>query len=73
MSQVYSKTRLRLVLLLLSALALPFVVGTAGLVYYYLKFARIVQQKLSGERWLVPSRLRGLRGVDLRDTGVSSP
>ena len=57
MSQVYSKTRLRLVLLLLTALALPFVVGTAGLVYYYLKFARIVQQKLSGERWLVPSRL----------------
>jgi penicillin-binding protein 1B len=56
-SQVYSRTRLRIVLLLLTALALPFVAGTVGLVYYYLKFARIVEQRLSGERWLVPSRL----------------
>lgn len=57
MSQVYSKTRLRIVLLLLTLLALPFVVGSAALVFYYLKFSRIVEQKLSGERWLVPSRL----------------
>ena len=57
MSQVYSKKRLRLVLLLLSLAALPLVFGAAGLVYYYLKFGQLVDQRLSGERWLIPSRV----------------
>jgi penicillin-binding protein 1B len=56
-SVVYSKKRLRLVLLLLTLVTLPVVLGAAAAIYYYLKYARIVDQRLSGERWLIPSRL----------------
>src|SRR5262245_44928511 len=71
MSLVYSKKRLRLVLLLLSLVTLPVVVGAAAAIYYYLKYARVVDQRLSGARWLVPSRLYS-RPLQLR-VGMPMP
>ncbi len=55
--QTYSPRRLRVVLILLSLLTLPVVVGTSALVYYYLKFGAMVDRRLQGERWMVPSRV----------------
>ena len=54
---VYSKQRLKLVLVLLSLVTLPFVVGASALIYYYLKFSVMVERRLQGERFQVPSRL----------------
>jgi hypothetical protein len=54
---VYSKQRLRLVLILLTVVTLPFVVGGFTLIYYYLKFSVMVERRLQGERFLVPSRI----------------
>ena len=53
----YSPQRLRLVLLLLTVLTLPLVLGGSVLVYYYLRYSVIVERRLQGERRLVPSRL----------------
>lgn len=53
----YSPRRLKLVLLLLTLVALPLVTGTSVLIYYYLKFSVMVDRRLQGERWMVPSRL----------------
>ncbi|HXB56722.1 MAG TPA: PBP1A family penicillin-binding protein [Vicinamibacteria bacterium] len=54
---VYSPQRLRLVLILLSLVTLPVVVGCSTLIYYYLRFSVLVERRLRGERWMVPSRL----------------
>jgi penicillin-binding protein 1B len=54
---VYSPQRLKLVLLLLTVITLPIVVGTSVLIYYYMRFSVMVERRLHGERWLVPSRL----------------
>jgi penicillin-binding protein 1B len=54
---VYSKQRLRLVLVLLTLVTLPFVVGGFTLIYYYLKFSVMVEKRLQGERFLMPSRI----------------
>jgi penicillin-binding protein 1B len=53
----YSARRLRLVLLLLTLVALPLVFGSAALIYYYVKFSAMVEKRLSGGRWMIPSRL----------------
>jgi len=63
---VYSKQRLRLVLILLTLVTLPFVVGGFTLIYYYLKFSVMVERRLQGERFLVPSRIYA-RPLVLRD------
>jgi penicillin-binding protein 1B len=53
----YSPQRLRLVLILLTAVTLPVVIGCSVLIYYYLKFNVMVDRRLQGERWQVPARL----------------
>ena len=53
----YSPQRLRLVLILLTAVTLPVVIGCSVLIYYYLKFNVMVDKRLQGERWQVPARL----------------
>jgi penicillin-binding protein 1B len=63
---VYSKQRLRLVLVLLSLVTLPFVVGATALIYYYLKFSVMVERRLEGERFQVPSRIYA-RPLTLRE------
>jgi len=56
-SNTYSPKRLRLVLFLLSVVTLPLVVGSSVLIYYYLRYTVIVERRLQGERWMIPSRL----------------
>jgi len=56
-SRTYSPQRFRLVVLLLTLITLPIVVGTSALIYYYMKYAGIVERRLSGERWMAPSRI----------------
>ncbi len=53
----YSTRRLRVVIILLSLVTLPIVVGTSALIYYYLRFSTLVERRLQGERFLVPSRV----------------
>jgi penicillin-binding protein 1B len=53
----YSPQRLRLVLILLTTVTLPVVIGCSVLIYYYLKFNVMVDRRLQGERWQVPARL----------------
>jgi len=53
----YSPQRLRLVLILLTAVTLPVVIGCSVVIYYYLKFNVMVDRRLHGERWQVPARL----------------
>ncbi|HEU0091790.1 MAG TPA: transglycosylase domain-containing protein, partial [Vicinamibacteria bacterium] len=53
----YSPQRLRLVLILLTAVTLPVVIGCSVLIYYYLRFNVMVDRRLQGERWQVPARL----------------
>jgi penicillin-binding protein 1B len=54
---IYSPQRLKLVLILLTIITLPIVVGTSVLIYYYIRFSVMVERRLHGERWMVPSRL----------------
>jgi penicillin-binding protein 1B len=54
---VYSPQRLRLVLVLLSLVTLPVVVGVSVLIYHYMRFGVLVERRLQGERWMVPSRV----------------
>ncbi len=55
--RVYSPERLRLVLILLTLVTLPVVIGSSFLIYYYLRFGVMVDRRLQGERWMVPSRI----------------
>jgi len=55
--RVYSPERLRLVLILLTIVTLPVVVGTSILIYTYVRFGVLVDRRLQGERWMVPSRV----------------
>jgi penicillin-binding protein 1B len=59
----YSAQRLRLVLILLTAVTLPVVIGSSVLIYYYLRFSVMVDRRLQGERWMVPARLYGRPAV----------
>jgi penicillin-binding protein 1B len=54
---VYSTARLRLVALLLTLVTLPVVLGASWLIYEYLRYGVLVERRLKGERWMVPSRL----------------
>lgn len=55
--QVYSARRFRIVLLLLTLVFLPIVVGASLLIYQYLRFSILVEQRLRGERGSVPARV----------------
>jgi penicillin-binding protein 1B len=54
---VYSPQRLKVVLVLLSLVTLPVVVGVSVLIYHYMRFGIMVERRLQGERWMVPSRV----------------
>ncbi len=72
MGQAYSARRFRIVLVLLTCLSLPLVVGGSFLVYQYVKFGIMVDKRLKGERWMVPSRLYA-RPLVLREGMVLEP
>ena len=55
--KVYSARRFRIVVLLLSAVFLPIVIGASLLIYQYLRFSVMVEQRLTGERGRLPSRV----------------
>ncbi len=55
--QVYSARRFRIVVLLLTLVFLPIVVGASVLIYQYLRFSIMVAHRLTGERTSVPSRV----------------
>ena len=55
--RVYSPERLRLVLILLTVVTLPFVIGASILIYTYVRFGVMVDRRLQGERWMTPSRI----------------
>jgi penicillin-binding protein 1B len=65
----YSAKRFRLVIVLLTLVTLPVVLGTSALVYYYLHFSVIVDSRLRRERMGVPARLYS-RPLVLR-TGIA--
>jgi penicillin-binding protein 1B len=54
---IYSPQRLQLVLVLLTLVTLPIVIGASLLIYHYLRYSVMVEQRLRGERWLIPSRI----------------
>jgi penicillin-binding protein 1B len=53
----YSPQRLRLVLILMTVVTLPVVIGSSVVIYYYLKFNVMVDRRLQGERWQIPARI----------------
>jgi penicillin-binding protein 1B len=55
--QVYSARRFHIVVLLLTLVFLPIVIGASFLIYQYLRFSVLVEQRLRGERGSVPSRV----------------
>ncbi|MGD8895114.1 MAG: PBP1A family penicillin-binding protein [Acidobacteriota bacterium] len=55
--RVYSPQRFRLVVALLTLIFLPIVVGASVLIYHYVRFSVLVEQRLQGERWQIPSRV----------------
>ena len=55
--KVYSARRFRIVVLLLSVVFLPIVIGASLLIYQYLRFSVMVEQRLTGERGRLPSRV----------------
>src|SRR6266704_4245236 len=55
--RVYSPERLRLVLILLTIVTLPIVIGASILIYTYLRFGVMVDRRHQHERWMVPSRI----------------
>ncbi len=55
--QVYSVRRFRIVALLLTLIFLPMVVGASYLIYEYMRFSIMVEQRLRGERRSAPARV----------------
>jgi penicillin-binding protein 1B len=55
--KVYSARRFRIVVLLLSLVFLPLVIGASLLIYQYLRFSVLVEQRLTGEKGRLPSRV----------------
>jgi penicillin-binding protein 1B len=70
--KVYSLQRFRLVVLLLTLIFLPIVIGASALIYQYMRFSVMVTQRLHGERWMIPSRVYA-RPLVLRPGLVLSP
>jgi penicillin-binding protein 1B len=56
-AHTYSPQRLKLVLVLLTLVTLPVVLGSAAFIYYYLRFSTMVDGRLRGERWRTPARI----------------
>ena len=56
-NRTYSSRRFRVVVLLLTLVTLPVVIGISVLIYHYLNYATLVERRLSGERWMIPSRI----------------
>jgi penicillin-binding protein 1B len=55
--RTYSATRLRVVLVLLTLVTLPLVVGASLFIYLYVLYGAQVDRRLKGERWATPSRV----------------
>ncbi len=55
--QVYSVRRFRIVALLLTLVFLPIVIGASLLIYEYMRFSIMVEQRLRGERGSTPARV----------------
>ncbi len=55
--RTYSARRFRLVVVLLTLITLPLVLGASFLIYQYMRYSVLIQRRLTGERWMVPSRL----------------
>jgi hypothetical protein len=53
--RVYSPRRFRVVLVLLTLVFLPIVIGTSLLIFQYIRFSAMVEQRLRGEKGSVPS------------------
>jgi len=70
--KVYSARRFRIVVLLLSAVFLPIVIGASLLIYQYMRFSVMVEQRLTGERGRLPSRVYA-RPLVLRPGLVLAP
>ena len=55
--KVYSAQRFRIVVLLLSLIFVPLVIGASLLIYQYMRFSVLVEQRLTGEKGRLPSRV----------------
>jgi penicillin-binding protein 1B len=55
--RVYSARRLRIVVALLTLVFLPIVIGASALIYEYMRFSVMVEQRLTGEKGRLPSRV----------------
>jgi len=55
--RIYSGRRFRWVVALLTLITLPIVVGASFLIYEYQRYSVLIERRLKGERWMVPSRL----------------
>jgi penicillin-binding protein 1B len=56
-NRVYSARRLRIVVLLLTLVFLPIVVGSSLLIYQYMRYSVMVEERLTGEKGRLPSRV----------------
>jgi penicillin-binding protein 1B len=70
--RVYSTRRLRIVVALLTLVFLPIVIGASLLIYQYLVFSVMVEQRLTGEKGRLPSRVYA-RPLVLRPGLVIAP
>jgi penicillin-binding protein 1B len=70
--RVYSTRRLRIVVALLTLIFLPIVVGASLLIYQYMVFSVMVEQRLKGEEGRLPSRVYA-RPLVLRPGMVVTP
>src|SRR5512147_3057761 len=70
--RVYSTRRLRIVVALLTLIFLPMVIGASLLIYQYMVFSVMVQQRLKGEEGRLPSRVYA-RPLVLRPGIVLTP
>jgi penicillin-binding protein 1B len=55
--KVYSRRRFQVVVALLTLIFLPIVIGASVLIYHYARFSVMVEKRLQGERWQIPSRV----------------
>jgi len=55
--RVYSARRFRAVVLLLTLVFLPIVIGASLLIFQYIRFSVMVEQRLRGEKGSIPSRV----------------
>jgi penicillin-binding protein 1B len=72
LGQAYSARRFKTVIALLTILSVPLVVGGSLLVYQYVKFGVMVDKRLKGERWMIPSRIYA-RPLVLREGMLLAP